>query len=556
MAGSTYNKDSLTLNIGDVDTSLIITTEFSRLSDTFGFTYDNSIISVTPATITSGDAQTVSLTITALASGTTTLIWNYDSATYPSNPASVSITVAPSDYKVLVNNSSLQNIADAIRGKNGSSDTYLPSEMATAISNIPSDGTRYEENDVTFYDYDGTIVYSCSASDFAQASSLPNNPTHTGLTAQGWNWTLSDAKSYVATYGKLNIGQMYITDNGKTRIYIELQDGRLEPYVGIAVKGTATIEWGDGTSSTVTGTGTLSYNVVYTPHTYSSEGEYVISLSSNDVIYLWGDSGSNYLVGGGTPSSNMRYVYNNSIKKVELGNNIFCSNYAFSNATKLKTITFPNTEQQYIICQKMFLNCYDLKYVTIPPSTTIIDQTTLSGSGVLHISLPKTIADIRSSGFSGCRLKEIIIPNASLSAFNNYGFNNSIDLEYAVIPKLYSNSYNLFNNCYNLRECVIGTSVTLVPSALFTGCRSLSNVSFPSNITSVGTQAFNGCYGLKYVDFSNNTSVPTLANTNAFTNIPSDCKIIVPDDLYADWIAADNWSTYASYIVKASEYTG
>lgn len=138
MAGSTYNKDSLTLNIGDVDNSLKITTEFSRMSDTFGFTYDNSIISVTPATITSGDIQTVTLTITALASGTTTLIWNYDSVTYPSNPASVSITVAPSDYKVLVNNSTLQNIADAIRNKNGSSTTYLPSEMATAIDNIPS----------------------------------------------------------------------------------------------------------------------------------------------------------------------------------------------------------------------------------------------------------------------------------------------------------------------------------------------------------------------------------------------------------------------------------
>ena len=147
MAGSTYNKDSLTLNVGDVDNSLKITTEFSRMSDTFGFTYDNSIISVTPATITSGDIKTVTLTITALASGTTTLIWNYDSVTYPSNPASVSITVAPSDYKVLVNNSSLQNIADAIRGKNGSVTTYLPSEMATAIGEIIT--TDIEEADLT-----------------------------------------------------------------------------------------------------------------------------------------------------------------------------------------------------------------------------------------------------------------------------------------------------------------------------------------------------------------------------------------------------------------------
>lgn len=38
--------------------------------------------------------------------------------------------------KVLINESNLEDIADAIRAKNGSSDTYLPSQMATAISNI------------------------------------------------------------------------------------------------------------------------------------------------------------------------------------------------------------------------------------------------------------------------------------------------------------------------------------------------------------------------------------------------------------------------------------
>lgn len=41
---------------------------------------------------------------------------------------------------VLVKESSLQSIADAIRAKIGSTDTYKPSEMATAIQTISSDG--------------------------------------------------------------------------------------------------------------------------------------------------------------------------------------------------------------------------------------------------------------------------------------------------------------------------------------------------------------------------------------------------------------------------------
>ena len=44
-------------------------------------------------------------------------------------------------------------------------------------------------------------------------------------------------------------------------------------------------------------------------------------------------------------------------------------------------------------------------------------------------------------------------------------------------------------------------------------------------------------------------SAPTLSNTNAFTDIPADCEIRVPAALYDEWIAATNWSTYASKIV-------
>jgi hypothetical protein len=59
---------------------------------------------------------------------------------------------------------------------------------------------------------------------------------------------------------------------------------------------------------------------------------------------------------------------------------------------------------------------------------------------------------------------------------------------------------------------------------------------------------------MAFYDFSALEAVPTLSTTNAFANIPSDCKIIVPDALYDEWIAATNWSTYASYIIKKSEW--
>lgn len=44
--------------------------------------------------------------------------------------------------KAFIQESTLTDIADAIRSKNGSSDTYLPSQMASAIMSIPSGGNE------------------------------------------------------------------------------------------------------------------------------------------------------------------------------------------------------------------------------------------------------------------------------------------------------------------------------------------------------------------------------------------------------------------------------
>ena len=86
--------------------------------------------------------------------------------------------------KVLVNESSLTGIANAIRSKNGTSDTYKPSEMAAAIEAIESGGgvVEPEEKDVNFYDYDGTRLYSYTLAEAQALTVLPTPPEHEGLT--------------------------------------------------------------------------------------------------------------------------------------------------------------------------------------------------------------------------------------------------------------------------------------------------------------------------------------------------------------------------------------
>ena len=84
----------------------------------------------------------------------------------------------------------------------------------STVSVNVSGGTN-SGSDVVFYDYDGSVLYSYSAEDFLALTEMPANYTyHEGFTAQGWNWSLANAKSYVSTFGKLSIGQMCITSDG------------------------------------------------------------------------------------------------------------------------------------------------------------------------------------------------------------------------------------------------------------------------------------------------------------------------------------------------------
>jgi hypothetical protein len=85
--------------------------------------------------------------------------------------------------------------------------------------------------------------------------------------------------------------------------------------------------------------------------------------------------------------------------------------------------------------------------------------------------------------------------------------------------------------CNMLQAVEIGKNVTSIDIAAFYNCYSLASVVIPQGVTSIGSQTFYSCYGMAYYNFRASTAVPTLSNTNAFTNMPSDCKIVVPDGL-------------------------
>lgn len=75
-------------------------------------------------------------------------------------------------------------------------------------------------------------------------------------------------------------------------------------------------------------------------------------------------------------------------------------------------------------------------------------------------------------------------------------------------------------------------------------------------MTHIGYNAFLRFSNCEVFDFSNVTSVPELDGPNAFSNGMSDKRIVVPDELYDEWIAARNWSnsSISANVVRAGDY--
>lgn len=421
----------------------------------------------------------------------------------------------------------LTDVADAIRAKKGSSAKINPQDFSSEIASIEGGGGVVAEivpSDITFYDYDGTVLYAYTWEEWL-ANGIdyqPPLPEHDGLVCQGWT-TPNILYMSPKKRQHLNFGAMYITDDGKTRLYIRINDERptVPLYYSQTVANGVTIDWGDG-SATVTQSGTGNK---LAEHTYASGGDYVITLDAANGCTLGLGRSTSYFVVGDVSSKQYRGI----LRKVEIGNNV--------------TTLYAGA----------FYYCYNLESITLPKGIKTINANAFRYCYSLkHITLPDSVSSTGTYPFAECTsLKSVVMP-CNLISGSAYLFYYCSALETISSEVLASIGSSAFINCCALtRASFMGNNVT-VSSLAFRNCYSLTYIKLKCD--SIAANAFDGCTSMAVYDFSDCTYVPSLANTNAFTSIPSDCKIVVPDSLYDSWIATTNWSTYANYIIKKSEF--
>jgi hypothetical protein len=426
-------------------------------------------------------------------------------------------------------------------------------------------GASVSPKDVNFYDYDGTLLHSYTVKEAQALTELPELPTQKGLICQGWNFDLETIKSYNRA---VDVGAIYITDDGKTRLYISIAaEGRMDVplYIQQTVANGVTIDWGDGSATeTLSGTGKVN-----TTHTYASIGNYVISLEVADGCTLrLGHGISGYGVLGSTANNGI--VYTTMLQKIEIGSRVdTILSRTFQNCQSLALVTVPNSVMG--VSEFAFSQCYSLKHFNGPKDANFYGKNAFgycsslasisfrsSGGGgdyiftqcrsLRSIVIPDKVG-LYTSMFSGCSsLKKICLPNR-LTSMPTTVFKECYSLESINLPNGLTSISMAFVDCYSLKSVSIPDGVVKITQNAFSACRALASIIFPGSVTELSASAFSNCMGMAFYDFTACTTIPTLSDKYVFSNIPSDCQIRVPASLYDEWIAATNWSEFADYIV-------
>ena len=221
---------------------------------------------------------------------------------------------------------------------------------------------------------------------------------------------------------------------------------------------------------------------------------------------------------------------------------------AFYGCTGLASITIPNSIIS--IGKKAFSGCSGLTSVTIGNSVTRIGEEAFSGcNGLTSVTIPSSVISIGKKVFDGCSGLTSVTLNSNAIVSQGYSSNpNIVEIfgsqvkEYIIGESVTSIGYYAFNGCSSLTSInvangnpnysskdgvlyddqqatlivcpagkqgafVIPNSVTNIGKYAFYGCSSLTSVTIGNSVTSIGESAFHYCNGLTSVTIGNGITV-------------------------------------------------
>ena len=241
---------------------------------------------------------------------------------------------------------------------------------------------------------------------------------------------------------------------------------------------------------------------------------------------------------------------------------------AFFECTNLISVTLPSTLVKYNY--STFTLCSNLKSINISEKNSVFKSVngvlySKDGSilytapgGIESFVVPNTVVEIGNSAFEFREklTKLDFEANSRLEKIGHSAFKHtSLDMDTLIIPRsvkfIETYAFSSLTSSSVIFES--GSALESLNERAFSHSSSLVKFVFPA-VESVSLwNVFMSNPACLLYDFSAVGSVPVI-NKGEFLEINDNCKIVVPDELYDSWIIAENWSTFADHIVKASDF--
>lgn len=297
---------------------------------------------------------------------------------------------------------------------------------------------------------------------------------HTAGDAEGYTRGYNEGYQKGYTDGQASSGGsdtgLQPTADGATELYISIvSTGRLTQPLCFSqtVSNGVTINWGDGTTETLAGTGVLT-----TQHTYAEIGDYCIRLlpAEGCTLGLGGDTSSAKNVFGAGTSANEAAYHSCQLVKAVVGSNVpRLGRYAFRNCYGL--IECYIMEGCAEIGNGAFQSDNALRKVHLPETlTSMADGNAFYGcTGLSEVNFPAALAGLGASTFRNAAVRAVKLD--AVTSIGNYCFADDYALQVADLPASLTSLGNyIFQNCYNLLEvhCRASTPPS-VTSTTFTG---------------------------------------------------------------------------------------
>lgn len=420
--------------------------------------------------------------------------------------------------KAIISEELLTDIADELRDKYESTDTYTPAQMADAVSGLTKVSGSITINvngsiDVTRYASANVDVPS-------EAPTLQDKTVNITPTTTAQSQTVSADSGY---------------------------DGLDEVTINTAAVPTGT----EGTPTATKGA-VSNHSVSVTPAVTNDAGMIVGGTHTGTPVTV---SASELVSGSETKTQNGTYDVTNLAELVVNVQSGGGGGGYTADEIAMRTISGVVSGSASRVREQAFISCPSITGASFPSATSIGFSAFYSCTALDTISFPM-VKTIGAEAFVGCvALTEANFP-AATSIWSS-AFNHCTALTELSFPNVASIEICAFEYCSTLTSANFPAATRIGRSA-FLACSALTTVSLP-HLKSLGNYAFRSCRKLLSLYILSVSAIPSVGSSTfyytpigGYTTYTSGeyGSVFVPSSLYNSFLTAANWSRISARIVS------